>query len=59
MRFLENQLATCHFLFPLHGISDSKIKDTEEEYLELAVTAFDNLADKAITWIGFVESNGR
>jgi N-carbamoyl-L-amino-acid hydrolase len=35
----------------LHGSSHHKIEDTKEEHLELAVTAFDKLADKAITWI--------
>jgi len=39
------------FVQSLHGISHNKIEDTKEEHLELAVTAFDNLADKAIGWI--------
>ena len=40
------------FVQSLHGISHNKIEDTKEEHLELAVTAFDKLADKAIRWIG-------
>ena len=39
------------FVQSLHGISHNKIEDTKEEHLEMAVTAFDKLADKAITWI--------
>jgi N-carbamoyl-L-amino-acid hydrolase len=39
------------FAQSLHGISHNKIEDTKEEHLELAVTAFDKLADKTIRWI--------
>ncbi|MEN3368623.1 MAG: beta-ureidopropionase / N-carbamoyl-L-amino-acid hydrolase [Verrucomicrobiota bacterium] len=39
------------FVQSLHGISHNKIEDTKEEHLELAVTAFDTLADRAIGWI--------
>jgi hydantoinase/carbamoylase family amidase len=39
------------FVQSLHGISHNKIEDTKEEHLEMAVTAFDKLADKAIHWI--------
>jgi hydantoinase/carbamoylase family amidase len=39
------------FVQSLHGISHNKIEDTKEEHLALAVTAFDNLATKAIRWI--------
>ncbi len=39
------------FVQSLHGISHNKIEDTKEEHLELAVRAFDKLADKAIAWI--------
>lgn len=39
------------FVQSLHGISHNKIEDTKEEHLELAVTAFDKLADKALRWI--------
>jgi N-carbamoyl-L-amino-acid hydrolase len=39
------------FVQSLHGISHNKIEDTEEEHLELAVRAFDRLADKAMSWI--------
>jgi len=39
------------FVQSLHGISHNKIEDTKEEHLEIAVTAFDRLTDKAIRWI--------
>ncbi|HXT10700.1 MAG TPA: hydantoinase/carbamoylase family amidase [Candidatus Angelobacter sp.] len=39
------------FVQSLHGISHNKIEDTKEEHLELCVTAFDTLAEKAIQWI--------
>ena len=39
------------FAQSLHGISHNKIEDTKEEHLELAVTAFDKLAEKAMRWI--------
>jgi N-carbamoyl-L-amino-acid hydrolase len=39
------------FVQSLHGISHNKIEDTKEEDLELCVTAFDRLAEKAIRWI--------
>lgn len=39
------------FVQSLHGISHNKIEDTLEEHLELAVTAFDKLAEKAMAWI--------
>ena len=39
------------FVQSLHGISRSKIEDTKEEHLELCVTAFDKLAEKAMKWI--------
>ena len=39
------------FVQSLHGISHNKIEDTKEEHLELAVFAFDKLADKAMQWI--------
>jgi hydantoinase/carbamoylase family amidase len=39
------------FVQSLHGISHNKIEDTKEEHLELCVTAFDKLADKAMAWI--------
>ena len=44
------------FVQSLHGISHNKIEDTKEEHLELAVTAFDKLADKAIAWIADAKS---
>jgi N-carbamoyl-L-amino-acid hydrolase len=39
------------FVQSLHGISHNKLEDTREEHLELAVIAFDKLADKALRWI--------
>ncbi len=36
------------FVQSLHGISHNKIEDTKEEHLEMCVTAFDKLAEKAI-----------
>lgn len=39
------------FVQSLHGISHNKIEDTREEHLEMAVTAFDKLAGKAMRWI--------
>jgi len=40
------------FVQSLQGISHNKIEDTAEEHLELAVTAFDKLAEKTMIWIG-------
>lgn len=39
------------FVQSLGGISHNKIEDTKEEYIELAVTALDRLADKTVAWI--------
>jgi hydantoinase/carbamoylase family amidase len=39
------------FVQSLHGISHNKIEDTQEDHLELCVTAFDKLAEKTIKWI--------
>jgi len=39
------------FVQSLHGISHNRIEDTREEHIELAVAAFDRLADKAMQWI--------
>jgi hydantoinase/carbamoylase family amidase len=39
------------FVQSLHGISHNKIEDTKEEHLELAVIAFDKLAEKTMDWI--------
>jgi hydantoinase/carbamoylase family amidase len=39
------------FVQSLHGISHNKIEDTREEHLEMALVAFDKLADKAMRWI--------
>jgi beta-ureidopropionase / N-carbamoyl-L-amino-acid hydrolase len=39
------------FVQSLHGISHNRIEDTKEEHLELCVTAFVKLADKAMGWV--------
>ncbi|MBX7247196.1 MAG: Zn-dependent hydrolase [Candidatus Sumerlaeaceae bacterium] len=39
------------FVQSLHGISHNKIEDTKEEHIEMCVTAFDKLAEKAMGWI--------
>ncbi len=39
------------FVQSLHGISHNRIEDTREEHLELAVTAFDRLATRAVAWL--------
>ncbi|HUD48209.1 MAG TPA: hydantoinase/carbamoylase family amidase, partial [Candidatus Baltobacteraceae bacterium] len=39
------------FVQSLGGISHNKIEDTRPDHIELAVRAFDNLADKAMAWI--------
>jgi N-carbamoyl-L-amino-acid hydrolase len=39
------------FVQSLHGISHNKIEDTKEEHLEMAVSAFDKLAGKAMQWL--------
>ena len=40
------------FVQSLHGISHNKIEDTQEDYLEMCVRAFDRLAEKAMAWVG-------
>ena len=39
------------FVQSLNGISHNKIEDTREEHLQLAITAFDKLAEKTMDWI--------
>lgn len=39
------------FVQSLHGISHNKIEDTKEEHLEMCVTAFDKLAEKAMNFV--------
>jgi N-carbamoyl-L-amino-acid hydrolase len=43
------------FVQSLRGLSHTKLEDTREEHLELAVAALDRLASKTIAW---VESGG-
>jgi hydantoinase/carbamoylase family amidase len=45
------------FVQSLRGISHNKIEDTKEEHLELAVIAFDKLADKAMELIALKSSS--
>jgi N-carbamoyl-L-amino-acid hydrolase len=39
------------FVQSLHGISHNRVEDTREDHLELAVRAFDRLADATIARI--------
>ncbi|MDD5198431.1 MAG: hydantoinase/carbamoylase family amidase [Terrimicrobiaceae bacterium] len=39
------------FVQSLLGISHNKIEDTKEEHIEMAVAAFDRLADRTMAWI--------
>ena len=39
------------FVQSLRGLSHTKLEDTKEEHLELAVAALDRLASKTITWV--------
>ena len=41
------------FVQSLHGISHNKVEDTREEHLEMAITAFDKLAQKTLDWMNF------
>jgi hydantoinase/carbamoylase family amidase len=47
------------FVQSLHGISHNKIEDTKEEHIELAVIAFDRLAEKAIRRVAAGLMGGR
>jgi L-cystine uptake protein TcyP (sodium:dicarboxylate symporter family) len=47
----HTSLVTRHLFCSLHGISHNKIEDTKEKHLEMTVTAFDKLADKAMSLI--------
>lgn len=40
------------FVQSLKGISHNKIEDTKEEHIEMAVKAFDALAEKTLAWLG-------
>jgi beta-ureidopropionase / N-carbamoyl-L-amino-acid hydrolase len=39
------------FVQSLRGLSHTKLEDTQEEHLELAVAALDRLASKTIEWV--------
>jgi acetylornithine deacetylase/succinyl-diaminopimelate desuccinylase-like protein len=45
------------FVQSLRGLSHTKLEDTREEHLELAVGALDRLTSKTITWVG--DGSGR
>ena len=40
------------FVQSLRGLSHTKLEDTKEAHLELAVQALDRLADRTIAWVG-------
>jgi N-carbamoyl-L-amino-acid hydrolase len=40
------------FVQSLRGLSHTKLEDTKEEHLELAVAALDGLTSKTIDWVG-------
>src|SRR6266545_1627907 len=40
------------FVQSLRGLSHTKLEDTKEEHLELAVQVLDRLADRTIAWVG-------
>ncbi len=40
------------FVQSLRGLSHTKLEDTKEQHLELAVSALDRLASKTIDWVG-------
>jgi N-carbamoyl-L-amino-acid hydrolase len=39
------------FVQSLRGLSHTKLEDTKEEHLELAVAALDGLASRTIDWV--------
>jgi N-carbamoyl-L-amino-acid hydrolase len=39
------------FVQSLRGLSHTKLEDTKEEHIELAVEALDRLADRTIAWV--------
>ncbi len=39
------------FVQSLRGLSHTKLEDTREEHLELAVAALDALASRTIAWV--------
>jgi len=47
------------FVQSLRGLSHTKLEDTKEEHLELAVAALDSLASKTIAWVAGGGSRGR
>ncbi len=47
------------FVQSLRGLSHTKLEDTREEHLELAVAALDRLATKTVAWVSSVDGGGR
>jgi N-carbamoyl-L-amino-acid hydrolase len=47
------------FVQSLRGLSHTKLEDTKEEHLELAVAALDRLASKTIDWASSSSGGGR
>jgi N-carbamoyl-L-amino-acid hydrolase len=39
------------FVQSLRGLSHTKLEDTKEDHLELAVSALDRLASKTVEWV--------
>ncbi len=47
------------FVQSLRGLSHTKLEDTKEEHLELAVSALDRLTSKTIGWVSSAGGGGR
>jgi N-carbamoyl-L-amino-acid hydrolase len=47
------------FVQSLRGLSHTKLEDTKEEHLELAVDALDRLTSKTIDWVSSAADGGR
>jgi N-carbamoyl-L-amino-acid hydrolase len=47
------------FVQSLRGLSHTKLEDTREEHLELAVAALDRLATKTVAWVSSADGGGR
>jgi N-carbamoyl-L-amino-acid hydrolase len=47
------------FVQSLRGLSHTKLEDTKEEHLELAVDALDRLTSKTISWVSSAAGGGR
>jgi hydantoinase/carbamoylase family amidase len=47
------------FVQSLRGLSHTKLEDTREEHLELAVAALDRLTTKTVAWVSSADGGGR